>query len=90
MEAPEESPTFADLIERGQSVVWTCMAPGRHTGPLNLEATEAAERFGAATTIEQIRRRLRCTGCGHRGDRMIVEVYTRGQRRRLSNDYIPV
>ena len=67
------------------------MAPGWHGGPLNLDAAEAAERFGPATTIEQVRRRMRCRHCGHRGERIIVEVYTPGRADLcLSNDHVPV
>ena len=74
----EQSPTFSALAELGQRVVFTCMVGTQHYtggGILNLSAAEAAERFGSDIKVEAVRRRLRCRGCGHRGPRIMAEVY---------------
>lgn len=72
------SPTFGQLRSRGQAVIYDCMAPGPHTGGLRITGEEGVERFGADVTIEEVRRRLRCSCCGHRGPRIVLEVWSPG------------
>jgi hypothetical protein len=72
------SPTFGQLAARGETVIYSCMAPGPHKEPLRFTGQEGAARFGAEVTIEQVRVRLRCRCCGHRGRRIILEVHSTG------------
>ena len=69
------SASFGWLAEGDRRVHFHCYNPGcpQHN-TLNLLASDAAARWGADTTLEDIRRRLRCRYCGHRGPRIYAEV----------------
>lgn len=71
--------TFAQLDAKGSTAIYTCMAPGFHCTPVvRFSGAEGVERWGSDTTIEDVRRRLRCRCCGHRGPRIVMEVFTPG------------
>jgi hypothetical protein len=55
-------------------VVFSCMMPGFHRGSLHVTGRQGCERWGPAVTVEDIRQRLRCSCCGHRGPRIVLEV----------------
>jgi hypothetical protein len=54
------------------------MAPGWHRGAMHISGEEGCARWGPQTSIEQIRARLRCCCCGHRGRRIVMEVWSPG------------
>lgn len=75
------SMTFAEMTKSGMRVAYWCAWPGCHGGHFHLSGPEGAERFGADATIEDVRRRLRCKWCGHRGKKIIPDVWTPGPPR---------
>ena len=82
--AADNSASFGALAAlTGAKVHFSCLAPGclalqkaaRRWGR-TLTAAEAAAEWGPQTTVEAVRRRLRCTLCGHRGRHIQAEVST--------------
>ena len=76
--------SFGRLAAQNGGVAYWCACPGWHGAGLSLSAAEAASRWGAEATVDDIRRRLRCRWCGHRGPRIIADVWQRGPERPLS------
>ena len=76
-----ESVSFGALAaQQGHAAFW-CAMPGRHRGSLIVSGAQGVERWGADTTIEDIRSRLRCDCCGYRGPRVVAEVWGPGPRK---------
>ncbi len=70
-----ESMTFADAARLEWRVAYCCAAPGQHGGQFHLTGEEGSERFGPSGTIGDVRRRLRCKCCGHRGEHIMADVW---------------
>ncbi len=70
-----ESLTFGRMVELGWVAAFWCAVPGPHRGQFHISGEEGVERFGPDVTPGEIRRRLRCECCGHRGERILVDVW---------------